>query len=74
MAKGLNCEACGAPAQRLGQRDTDGLMVCPGCTPESTWAQYPGARERTALREKRAQTARRNFGHVEADHAPQATA
>lgn len=63
----LPCEACGTDAAPLYQRDTDGLFVCVPCVPQSTWNNYPGARERADLRDRRAQQARANFGREKAE-------
>ena len=53
-------------AHPLFQRDTDGLMVCVPCVPDSTWELYPGSKEREIrayeTAHKRAAIARQNFG------------
>lgn len=56
-----NCESCHAPAGELYQRNTDRKFVCFGCLPAKQVAQYPGWREREALKHRRATQARANF-------------
>lgn len=48
--KEFSCEACGARAERLSMRDSDGKFVCPDCVPE---------KERQQLRKARAEAGSR---------------
>lgn len=56
-----NCEACGKPAGEYYQRNTDRKFVCFDCLPAKQVTQYPGWREREALKHRRATQARANF-------------
>lgn len=60
----MNCHDCKREVDGLYDRVTDGASVCFDClertAPEQV-SEYPGWRERMALRSKRAVVARQNF-------------
>lgn len=61
-----NCEVCKQPAGELYQRVTDRAWVCFDCLPAKQVAQYPGWREREALKRRRSSQARSNFATAKA--------
>jgi len=56
-----NCESCGKSVGELYQRNTDRKYVCFDCLPAKQVDQYPGWREREALKRRRSTQARENF-------------
>lgn len=61
-----NCSACGKSSGELYQRVTDRAWVCFDCLPAKQVDQYPGWREREALRHRRSSQARSNFAAAKA--------
>lgn len=56
-----NCQACHKPTMELYQRNTDRKFVDFDCLPAKQVDQYPGWREREALKHRRSTQARANF-------------